>query len=222
VLEAFLAQALQATVVEMTATRVLYLARHGQAVPDQSELTAKGRRQAELLGKRLREVPFAAFHHSPLPRAVQTSHLIADQLVGEVPLVVSEAVGDYIPYVPERAELPEDSADLLLDFVGQFNPAELAEGPPLAAEAIDTFTGPVDGAKERHELIVTHNFQVGWLVSHALDAPKWRWLSLNHCNAALTVLRYTPGRPSSVLVYNDMSHLPTELRWTGFPAEQHV
>jgi probable phosphoglycerate mutase len=26
----------------------------------------------------------------------------------------------------------------------------------------------------------------------------------------------------SVVVFNDMSHLPDELRWTGFPAYLHV
>ncbi|MGQ4426862.1 histidine phosphatase family protein, partial [Streptomyces violaceoruber] len=33
-----------------TATRYLYLARHGEAVPDESGLTDAGRRQAALLG----------------------------------------------------------------------------------------------------------------------------------------------------------------------------
>jgi hypothetical protein len=70
--------------------------------------------------------------------------------------------------------------------------------------------------------VVTHNFLIGWLVRQAMDAPRWRWLSLNHCNAALTVIRYAPGRPSSVLVYNDMQHLPADLRWTGFPVEQRI
>ncbi|MGQ4444668.1 histidine phosphatase family protein, partial [Streptomyces violaceoruber] len=56
----------------------------------------------------------------------------------------------------------------------------------------------------------------------AMHAPKWRWLGLNHCNASLTVIRYAPGRAASVLLSNDMRHLPAELRWTGFPAELHV
>jgi probable phosphoglycerate mutase len=206
----------------MAATRYLYLARHGQALPDQSGLTEKGRRQAELLGRRLRDVPFSAVHHSPLPRAVQTAGLISEQLNNNVPLTVSEAAGDYIPNVPARDELPADSADFLLDFLEQVTPQEAEEGPVLAAQALTLFTGPVDGDDERHELVVTHNFQVGWLVGQTLDAPNWRWLSLNHCNAALTVLRYSPGRPSTVLVYNDMRHLPTDLRWTGFPTELHV
>ncbi len=51
-----------------TATRYLYLVRHGEALPDESELAEGGRRQATLLGERLRDVPFAAVHHGPLPR----------------------------------------------------------------------------------------------------------------------------------------------------------
>jgi probable phosphoglycerate mutase len=38
----------------------------------------------------------------------------------------------------------------------------------------------------------------------------------------MTVIRYTPDRPPAVLLFNDIGHLPAELRWTGFPAELHV
>lgn len=153
---------------------------------------------------------------------MQTAGLIGEQLTNAVPLEVSEAAGDYIPDVPKKEELPAECADFLLRFLQQCTPEELEEGPVLARQALVRFTGPVVGVEDRHELVVTHNFLIGWLVRHAMDAPSWRWLSLNHCNAALTVLRYTPGRPSSILFYNDMRHLPTDLRWTGFPAELHV
>ncbi len=207
------------------ATRYLYVARHGEASADESELTDRGRRQAVLLGRRLRDIPISMIHHGPLPRATQTAQLIGEQLDG-VPVRVSELAGDYVPYMPGREELPPESADYLLRFLGQFPAEERAHGTRLGLEALARFTGPVEGDEEgdetRHELVVTHNFLVGWLVRAALDAPKWRWLGLNHCNAALTVIRYAPGRPSSVLLYNDMGHLPTELRWTGFPPEPHL
>ncbi|MEV8375351.1 histidine phosphatase family protein [Kribbella sp. NPDC056861] len=202
----------------MSATRYLYVARHGEALPDQSGLTEKGQRQAKLLSRRLRDVPFTAFHHSPLARAVQTAGLLELEVEPEA----SEAAGDYIPAVPTRDELPPDSADNLLSMVEQFTPAELQAGPELARQALDLFTGVVDGSEDRHELLVTHNFLIGFLVSHALGAPGWRWLTLNHCNAALTVLRYAPGRPPSLVVYNDMRHLSSDLRWTGFPAAFRV
>ncbi|HEY0695278.1 MAG TPA: histidine phosphatase family protein, partial [Kribbella sp.] len=186
-----------------------------------SGLTENGRRQAVLLGRRLRDIPLSAVHHGPLPRAAQTAHLIGD-LLKNVPLHISDAAGDYVPDVPERDELPANSAHFLLRFLDQVTDEERERGPVLARQALEQFTGPVDGDEARHELVVTHNFLIGWLARHAMDAPKWRWLGLNHCNAALTVLQYAPDRPSSVLFYNDMRHLPADLRWTGFPPELHI
>ncbi|MFI7006217.1 histidine phosphatase family protein [Streptomyces sp. NPDC050145] len=202
-----------------TATRYLYVVRHGQAEGEEdAPLTETGRRQATLLGERLRDVPFAAVHHGPLPRATQTARLIGEQLGAHVPLHASDVAGDYVPHLPERHELPEDCADFFLDHLSGVDKEEAAEGARLAQEALDRFTGPVtDGAEDRHELLVTHSFLVAWLVRDALDAPAWRWLGLNPGNAALTVIRYAPGRPAGVLVLNDVSHLPDELRWTDFP-----
>ncbi|MFG3224773.1 histidine phosphatase family protein [Kitasatospora sp. NPDC048194] len=204
-----------------TAARYLYLARHGEASPDESELTDAGRRQAALLGERLRGVPLTAIHHGPLPRAEQTARLVSEQL-GGVPCRRSEAAGDYLPYLPTREELPPEAADAWIEFLHRFPVEEREQGPGLAALALAEFTGPVLGAEPRHELVVTHNFLVGWLVRAALDAPEWRWLGINHANAALTVIRYTPDRPPAVLLFNDTGHLPAELRWTGFPPELHV
>ncbi|WP_405725356.1 histidine phosphatase family protein [Streptomyces sp. NBC_00028] len=204
-----------------TATRYLYLVRHGEALPDESGLTEAGRRQATLLGRRLRGIPFTAVHHGPLPRAEQTARLIADQLK-DVPLNASQVAGDYVPYLPEKDELPPESADFYLRFLAGAGAEERAHGPALARQALALFTGAVTAEEDRHDLVVTHNFLVAWLVRDALHAPKWRWLGLNHANAALTVIRYAPGRPATLLVSNDMRHLPSELRWTGFPAEQHV
>ena len=64
---------------------------------------------------------------------------------------------------------------------------------------------------------MTHAYQIAWLVRHALDAPPSRWLGLNSANTALTVIEYRDGLPPTIVMFNDMSHLPTDLRWTGFP-----
>ncbi|MEV4431856.1 histidine phosphatase family protein [Streptomyces sp. NPDC049585] len=189
-----------------TATRHLYLVRHGEALPDESGLSEKGRRQAELVGRRLAGVPLSVVHHGPLARAEQTARVIGEHLEGAV-VRADEVAGDYVPYFPGREELPADCADHLLDFLSQSTAEDRQHGPGLAQRALERFTGPVAGGEERHELVVTHNFLIGWLVRDALDAPAWRWLGLNHGNAALTVIRYAPGRPSSVVMFNDMSHL---------------
>jgi serine/threonine-protein phosphatase PGAM5 len=78
---------------------------------------------------------------------------------------------------------------------------------------VDRFFTPED----RCDLIVTHNFLVGWLVRHALGAPADRWLGLNAAHASLTVIRCRDGRPPALVSFNDLAHLPAELRWTGFP-----
>ncbi|MEB3964395.1 histidine phosphatase family protein [Streptomyces kunmingensis] len=203
------------------AVRYLYLARHGEATDDESELSSRGRRQAELLGERLRRTPLASIHHGPLPRAAQTAQLIHGRLDG-VPVHRSESAGDYLPYLPAREELPPETADATLERLARF-PADARElGPGLARDAVARFTGPVNGDRPRHELVVTHNFLIAWLVRDALDAPSRRWIGLSHGNAALTVIRYAPGRPASLLVYNDTGHLPPELRWTGLPPELRV
>ncbi|MBV7248564.1 histidine phosphatase family protein [Streptomyces sp. MW-W600-10] len=204
-----------------TAARYLYVTRHGQASADETTLTDAGRRQAALLGERLREAPITAIHHGPLPRAEQTAKLIGERLPG-VPLVPSEPAGDYLPYLPPREELPPESADETLARLAGFPAAERELGPGLAEEALARFTGTVEGDEPRHELLVTHNFLVGWLVRAALEAPKSRWLGVNHANAALTVIRYAPGRAPALLLFNDTGHLPAELRWTGFPPELHI
>ncbi|WP_224284569.1 histidine phosphatase family protein, partial [Streptomyces sp. LS1784] len=171
-----------------------------------------------LLGRRPAGRPVSVLHHGPLPRAAETARLVAEQLTGVRPEPCEEA-GDFVPYVPPREELPGDSAAFVLDRLSSTTAQERADGEVLARRAVERFTGPVPGGEERHELVVTHAFLIGWLVRHALDAPAWRRLGLNAANAALTVLRYTPGRPPAVLLLKDQGHLPEELRWTGFPPQ---
>ena len=76
---------------------------------------------------------------------------------------------------------------------------------------------PSPGDTDSSELIVTHNFLIGWFVRHALDGPAWRWLGLNQCHCGITVLHYRTAAPASLVSYNEAGHLPAPLRWTGFP-----
>lgn len=194
-------------------TRFLYLIRHGEASPHDGPLSEVGREQARLTGQRLRDVPFAAIWHGPLVRAAQTAAIIAKDFP-QVQVTALELIGDYIPSDPDLAGLPPSYAQ----FVAQYPPAERAQGAALAADAIERFSQPGSDGDDTHELLVTHNFLIGCLVSHALDAPSWRWLGLNQMNCALTVLAYEKSMPPRLISFNDAGHLPPALRWTGFPA----
>jgi serine/threonine-protein phosphatase PGAM5 len=178
----------------------LYLARHGAAADDGS-LSDVGRRQATLLAERMTGVPLTAIVHGPLPRAAETAGIVTAGKPG-IACEVTDLAGDYVPFLPR----PVPSA-----LAGESVDQELAEA------ALARFARPA--GDDVHELVVTHSFLVAWFVRAALGAPPERWIGLNAANAALTVIRYTRDRPPGVLLVNDMSHLPPELRWTGFPAE---
>jgi len=195
----------------MVPSRFLYLVRHGEA-DDDGALTEAGRQQSSAAGERLRNVRFSAIRHSPEQRAEETADLIADCLPG-VPVGPSGLLGDYLPPVCGQPELPPPYAGL----IGGYSPEERSEGAELATAAIQRYARPT--GQESSELIVTHNFLIGWFVRHALDAPDWRWLGLNQCNGGLAVILYRTGMPASLITFNDVGHLPQPLRWTGFPAE---
>lgn len=198
----------------MTANRFLYLVRHGEA-DALGELTDAGREQARLTGERLATVPFASVQHSPVRRAAHTAALITAHLPG-VPVEESPLAGDYVPYLPPPAELPAAARG----FFDGYSPGEIAEGAALIEAAQARYTTPAE--QDTHELVVTHNFLIGWLVRHALDAPPARWVGINQANCAVTVLLYRADRPPSLLSFNDLAHLPVHLRWTGFPPALHV
>ena len=192
--------------------RFLYLVRHGDASPHDGPLSPAGREQARLVGQRLQPVLLAAITHGPLPRAAQTAAIIAAGFPG-VPVTVDELAGDYMP--------PGGGAgrpDVFAPFVDRYTPAERAQGRALARAALARFSEPGPADDDTHELLVTHNFLIGWLVSQALSAPDWRWLGLNQMNAGLSVIAYSAAAPPRLISFNDAGHLPPGLRWTGFPA----
>ena len=64
-------------------THYLYLVRHGEHQDAEhgmvdGPLSARGRRQAELIADRLSGVPFDAVWHSPLVRATETARAVAE------------------------------------------------------------------------------------------------------------------------------------------------
>lgn len=188
------------------ATRHLYVVRHGEADPF-GELTDLGRRQSELLADRLAALRVDAVWHSPLARATASAQIIGSRLPGIEVREAAELV-DHVPYVPP--ELPP----AWRGFFDGYGAEEAQAGARRAESLVDRFARPTE--VETHEVLVTHAYQVSWLVRHALDAPAERWLGLSCGNAALTAIDYYDELAPTLLLYNDMGHLPADLRWTGF------
>ena len=136
-----------------------------------------------------------------MQRAEETADLIADCLPG-VPVGASGLLGDDLPPVSSQP----GPAAALRRVAEQLSPDERSEGAELASAAIERYARP--GGRDDSELIVTHNFLIGWFVRHALDAPDWRWMGLNQCNGGITVILYRTGMPASLVSFNDIGHLP--------------
>jgi probable phosphoglycerate mutase len=200
---------------------LLYLVRHAEqeqtAVEDPAVgLSQLGRRQARLLGQRLRNVPFEGLHHSPLRRAEETAKLIAEELP-EVAIHASALLTDRTP-MPTPEEEPSYPARSLpwlagvpvdeQDEGGRHISAALRHFASLGDEASTSEAQP----KPANQLLITHGFVISWFIREALDAPSWRWLGLNPFNASLSVIRCLPGQAPTLISFNDVGHLPYEVR----------
>lgn len=193
-------------------THYLFLVRHGEHLDaehglEDGPLSPRGRRQAELLADRLSGVPLDAVWHSPLERAAQTARAVAERMPSVAPQP-SPLLFDCIPSGPDPGMPPAYDA-----FFGSFTEAEIEAGRAQMADAVAEFLVRKPGS---HELLITHNFVIAWFVREVLDAPDWRWMTINQAHCGLTVLAQRTGKPWTLVSHNDLAHLPVELR-TGLP-----
>lgn len=107
----------------------LYFVRHGESVgnvtPDQDmpdcPLTERGKKQAELVGKRLEKIPFTHILSSPLIRALETAQPLAKAL--GLPIQVMENAY-------EVRNLESCKGAVLEDLLKQFPEAKFPEDFP--------------------------------------------------------------------------------------------
>ncbi|KJL19479.1 histidine phosphatase family protein [Microbacterium azadirachtae] len=194
-------------------THYIYLVRHGEHQDAEHGLTdgplsPRGRRQAELIADRLSGLPLDAIWHSPLLRAAETARAISER----IPSVEAEPSALLFDCVPTG--MTEETPAAFEPFFGSVTEAEIEAGRAQMGDAVNEFL--VRKAGDVHEVLITHNFVIGWFVREVLEAPDWRWMTLNQANCGLSVIAQKQGRPWSLLAHNDLSHLPMELR-TGLP-----
>ncbi|MBD8022013.1 histidine phosphatase family protein [Microbacterium gallinarum] len=194
-------------------THYIYLVRHGEHQDAEhglvdGRLSPRGRRQAALLADRLSGVPFDAVWHSPLERASQTAQAVKERMPSLEP-EPSALLFDCVP-----TGMTEETPTAFEPFFGSVTEAEIEAGRAQMADAVSEYLVRKRG--EVHELLITHNFVIAWFVREVLQAPDWRWMTLNQAHCGLTVIAQKQGRPWTLLSHNDMAHLPVELR-TGLP-----
>ena len=194
----------------------LYLVRHGEqqdaeyGVPD-GPLSPRGRRQAHAIADRLSGVPFTGAWTSPLERAMETANIMTERMPSIEPQP-SALLMDCIPSGPSP-----DMPHSFESFYGSITPEEIEAGEAQMADAVAEWMTPA--MEDRHDLLITHNFVIGWFVREAFGAPPWRWLGVNQANCGLTIIRVRSAKPPVLLAHNDLGHLLPELR-TGLAVEQ--
>ncbi|GAA2005567.1 histidine phosphatase family protein [Microbacterium ulmi] len=199
-------------------THYIYLVRHGEHQDaehgvDDGPLSPRGRRQASLIADRLSGVPLSAVWHSPLMRASETARAVASRLPAVSPQP-SALLFDCVP-----TGMTDATPAVFEPFFGGITPAEIDAGRAQMEDAVSEFLVRKPG--DVHELLITHNFVIGWFVREVLQAPEWRWMTLNQANCGLTVIAQKQGRPWTLVSHNDLAHLPVELR-TGLPEQYPV
>ena len=191
-------------------------------------LTSRGGCQAEALAQRLTHWPVAAVYSSPLCRAWETAHLIAerqDLTVQALPAIQEYDFGELTGLtwweIHERAPAVAEAA-VSRDSEYPHYPGE---------EGREAFRQRVCGAlwdlRERHHgetvAVVTHAGVIAAFLMDVLGRPYRRPMPFVLENASITVVETMgqrwPGAPPAVLVsLNDVCHL------AGFgetPAEAH-
>lgn len=187
----------------------VYLVRHGEQIDAEfgvqdTGLSPRGQRQATLLADRIGGVPFDDAFMSPLERSVETMEALHKRMPAIQP-EPNALLFDCIPSGPV-----DDLTRAYKSFFSGVSAEEIDAGRAQMADAEDFLLTPSN--EDRRTLVVTHRFVIADLVRRALDAPEWKWLALTAGNCSLTVLRVRTAKPTELVTFNDMGHLPAELR----------
>lgn len=149
----------------------------------------------------------AEVHHGPSNRTTETARRLAAALPGVVPRV-SEHLRDRTPF-----PVPGQESALSERHLAWFRTVPEAERDPDGAAidtAIEHFAGVAAG--DRHVVLVTHSFVIGWFVRRALRLPWDGWTNLQPLPAALTVMTVQDAARFALVAYNDGGHLTGGLR----------
>jgi broad specificity phosphatase PhoE len=194
----------------------LYLVRHGEqqdaeyGLPD-GKLSPRGTRQAEAIASRLSGVPFRGAWHSPLERAADTARILTQRMPA-LESRPSTLLMDCIPSGPTPTMPHAFEA-----FFGAVTQEEIEAGEAQMTDAVAEWMVPTH--EDTHDLLITHNFVIGWFVREAFGAESWRWMGVNQANCGLTIIRVRSAKPPVLITHNDLGHLAPELR-TGLQAPQ--
>uniref|UniRef100_A0A1E1XGS7 Serine/threonine-protein phosphatase PGAM5, mitochondrial n=1 Tax=Amblyomma aureolatum TaxID=187763 RepID=A0A1E1XGS7_9ACAR len=195
-----------------TATRYLYIIRHGQynlrgETDKDCSLTELGRKQADLTGQRLKQlgIPFTRLVHSTMTRAIETAELIHKHM-GPLPVESCELIREGAPVPPEPP-------------FGAWKPEAkvfFTDGARIEAGFRKYFyRAPASQKEDSHEIIVCHANVIRYWICRALQFPPEAWSRISLANCSISLVRIPPSGRVSLRSLGDTGHFPKEMITTS-------
>lgn len=199
----------------------IYMVRHGETDWNATSrlqghsnvpLSEQGRRQAELLGRRLAALKFDAFYASDLVRAYETARIIAlhhnNQDINTMPelrelnfgrwegLSINEIQGQYPEEIKQWWETP-----LLTRIPGGESLDEVVKRTVTAVKKI------VESHGDGNVVLVSHGGVIRSVVGTVLGMDMNKYWRLRQDNACLSIIDFPAWDKGILMLFNDRSHL---------------
>jgi len=189
--------------------RTLYLIRHGQYDHDDDDrdpdvgkaLVPLGIAQSKLIANRLKSLPveMSSLISSTMTRARQTA-IIINQDFPELELQQTRLIRECTP--PTWREDIMEGEDL----------EELKKCTDNLDAAFSKYFIPSPNEEDQNEIIVCHGNVIRYFVTKILKVETMSWLQMTTGNCGLTVVRIKPDGSMKLVSFNDMGHIPPNLR----------
>ena len=188
--------------------RTLYLIRHGQYDQDDDRdpdigkaLIPLGIAQSKLVAGRLNSLPVKmnSLISSTMTRARQTA-IIINQDFPDLELQKTRLIRECTP--PTWRE----------DIMVEENSEELKTCTDNLDAAFSKYFIPSPDKEDRNDIIVCHGNVIRYFVTKVLKVESMSWLQMTMGNCGLTVVRIKPDGSMKLISFNDMGHIPPNMR----------
>jgi len=188
--------------------RTLYLIRHGQYDHDDDRdpdigkaLIPLGIAQSKLIANRLKSLPanMSALISSTMTRARQTA-MIINQDFPELELQQTRLIRECTPPTWREDIMEGETSEELENCTDD-----------LDAAFSKYFILSPDG-EDRNDIIVCHGNVIRYFVTKILKVETMSWLQMTTGNCGLTVVRIKPDGSMKLVSFNEMGHIPPNLR----------
>lgn len=203
----------------------LILIRHGETLWNEEgrvqgtsdvELSAAGKKQAELLALSLKDHPLEAIHASPLKKAYQTAEIInefhrLDLQIHRGLMEMDQGDFEGVSFKELMAGKKEFLQQWISDPVSVKMPngESLAELQNRAWRAMEEIMG-----KSKNALVVSHNFTIAVILCRLRKISLSEFRSACVDTASQTIVRLD-DKEATIDLLNDRSHLLKEIKSSG-------